>query len=179
MMLISWLSDIPLYIRTTTSLSIFLFPGIFKVERSGGSCQQSSPKLWALNCVLLILSFPNFYAHEWKCPMLSKLSFLGVSGHTVHFSRVAVGNWHPAHQRSKAPVSPWPVLHFWFGHFIQHGPFDRWEARLLCSADLPFQVAWLAKKGVCVFSWIYSGKKAYALFGQRHHCRGFAAFPVL
>ena len=26
-----WLSNIPLYIRTTTSLSIFLFPGIFKV----------------------------------------------------------------------------------------------------------------------------------------------------
>ena len=24
----------------------------------------------------------------------------------------------------------------------------------------------LAKKGVCVFSWIYSGKNAYALFGQ-------------
>ena len=31
MMLISWLSDIPLYMRTTTSLSIFLFPRIFKV----------------------------------------------------------------------------------------------------------------------------------------------------
>ena len=80
--------------------------------------------------------------------------FLDVSGHTVHFSRVAVGNLHPAHQRSKAPVSPWPVRHFWFWHFIQHGPFDRWEARLLCSADLPFQVVWVAKKGVL----IYSGK---------------------
>ena len=124
-------------------------------------------------------SFPNLYAHECKCPMCSKLCFLDVSGHTVHFSRVAVGNLHPAHQRSKAPVSPWPVLHFWCWHFIQHGPFDRWEARLLCSADLPFHVAWLAKKGVCVFSWIYSGKNAYALFGQGHHCRGFAAFPVL
>ena len=90
--------------------------------------------------------------------MLSKLRFLDVSGYTVHFSRVAVGNFHPAHQRSKSPVSPWHVLHFWFWHFIQHGPFDLWEARLLCSADLPFQVAWLAKKGVCVFSWIYSGK---------------------
>ena len=111
--------------------------------------------------------------------MLSKLSFLDVSGHTVHFSRVAVGNLRPAHQHSKAPVSPWPVLHFWFWHFIQHGPFDRWEARLLCSADLPFQVAWLAKKGVCVFSWRYSGKNAYALLGQGHHCGGFAAFPVL
>ena len=31
MTLISWLSDIPLYMRTTTSLSIFLFPRIFKV----------------------------------------------------------------------------------------------------------------------------------------------------
>ena len=111
--------------------------------------------------------------------MLSKLCFLDVSGHTVHFSRVAVGNLHPAHQHSKAPISPWPVLHFWFWHFFQHGPFDRWEARLLCSADLPFQVAWLAKKGVCVFSWIYSGKKVYALFGQGHHCRRFAAFHVL
>ena len=37
----------------------------------------------------------------------------------------------------------------------------------------------LAKKGVCVFSWIYSGKNAYALFGQGHHCGGFASFPVL
>ena len=41
--------------------------------------------------------------------MLSKLSFVDVSGHTVHFSRVAVGNLPPAHQRSNAPVSPWPV----------------------------------------------------------------------
>ena len=111
--------------------------------------------------------------------MLSKLSFLDVLGHTIHFSRVVIGNLHPAHQRSKAPVSPWAVLHFWFWHFIQHGPFDRWEARLLCSADLPLQVAWLAKKGVCVFSWIYSGKNAYALFGQAHHCGGFPSFPVL
>ena len=178
MTLISWLRDIPFYISTTTSLSIFLFPCIFKVEWSGGSCQQSSTKLWGA-CVLLIFSFPNLYAHEWNCPMLSELCFLDVSGHTVHFSRVAVGNLHPANQRSKAPISPWPVLHFWFWHFFHHVPFDRWEARILCSADLPFQVAWLAKKGVFVFSWIYSGKNAYALFGQGHHCRGFAAFPVL
>ena len=44
--------------------------------------------------------------------------------HTVHFSRVVVGNLHPTHQRSKAPISPWPVLHFWFGHFFPHGPFS-------------------------------------------------------
>ena len=37
----------------------------------------------------------------------------------------------------------------------------------------------LAKKGVCLFSWIYSGKNAYALFGQVHHCRHFEAFHVL
>ena len=82
--------------------------------------------------------------------MLSKLCVLDVSGHTVHFSRVAVGNLHPAHQRSKAPISPRPVLRFWFGHFFPHGPFARWEARLLWSADLPLQVAWLAKKGIIV-----------------------------
>ena len=111
--------------------------------------------------------------------MLSKLCFLDVSGHTVHFSRVAVGNLHPAHQRSKAPIFPWPILHFWFGHFFLHGPFARWEARLLWSADLPFQVAWLDKKCVCVFSWIYLGKNAYALFGQGHHCPLFAAFHGL
>ena len=59
---------------------------------------------------MLIFSFPNLYAHEWKCPMLSKLCFLDVSEHPVHFSRVAVGNLHPTHQRSKAPISPWPGL---------------------------------------------------------------------
>ena len=111
--------------------------------------------------------------------MLSKLCFLDVSGHTVHFSRVAIGNLHPAHQHSKAPISPWPVLHFSFWHFFPQGPFARWEARLLWSADLPFQVAWFAKKGVCVFSWIYSGKNAYTLFGQGHHCPRFADFHVL
>ena len=42
--------------------------------------------------------------------MISKLCFLDVSEHTVHFSRVAVVNLHPTHQRSKAPISPWPVL---------------------------------------------------------------------
>ena len=74
---------------------------------------------------------------------MRKVSGIGnlVSEHTVHFSRVAVGNLHPTHQRSKAPISPWLVLHFWFGHFFPHGPFARWEARLLWSADLPFQVA--------------------------------------
>ena len=58
---------------------------------------------------MLIFSFPNLYAHEWKCPMLSKLCFLDVSGPTIYFSRVAVGNLHPAHHRSKAPISPWPA----------------------------------------------------------------------
>ena len=74
MTLISWLSDIPLYISTTAPLSIFLFPGILKVYWSGGSCKQSSPKLWGA-CVLWIFSFPNLYAHEWKCPMLSSCVF--------------------------------------------------------------------------------------------------------
>ena len=60
-------------------------------------------------------------------------------------------NLHPTHQRSKAPISPWPVLHFWFGHCFPHGPFARWEARLLWSADWPFQVAWLAKKRIRPF----------------------------
>ena len=50
-----------------------------------------------------------------------------------------------------ALISTWPVLHFWFGHFFPHGPFARWEARLLCSADLPFQVAWLHKKAYAFF----------------------------
>ena len=76
---------------------------------------------------MLIFSFPNVYAHEWKCPTLSKLCFLDVSEHTVHFSRVAVDNLHPTHQRSKAPISQWSVLHFWFGHFFPHGPFARWK----------------------------------------------------
>ena len=71
--------------------------------------------------VLLIFSFPNLYGHEWKCPMLSKLCFLDVSEHSVHFSRVAVGNLHPAHQRSKTPISPWPVLHFCFGPVQEAG----------------------------------------------------------
>ena len=97
---------------------------------------------------MLMFSFPNLYAHDWKCPKLSKLCFLDVSGPTIHFSRVAVVNLHPAHQRSNAPITPWPVLHFWFGHFFPHGPFARWEARLLWSADWPFQVAWLARKPI-------------------------------
>ena len=59
---------------------------------------------------------------------------------------MALGKLHPSHQHNKAPFSQWPVLHFWFLHFFQHGPFDRWEVRLLCSADLHFRVEWLAKK---------------------------------
>ena len=86
------------------------------------------------------------------------------------------GKLYPAHQHNKARFSQWPVLHFWFLRFFQDGHFDQWEVRLLCSADLHVQLAWLAKKGVCVFSW---GKNAYALFGQVHHCRRFATFHVL
>ena len=102
---------------------------------------------------MLMFSFPNIYAHEWKCPMLSKLCFLDVSGHTVHFSRVAVGNLHPTHQPSKAPISPWPVLHFWFGHFFPHGPFARWEARLFGAL-------------ICFSRLLGWPKRAYAFFPE-------------
>ena len=125
---------------------------------------------------MLIFSFANLYAHEWKCPMLSKLCFFDVLGPTINFSRVAVGNLHPAHQRSKAPISPWPVLHFWFGHFFPHGPFARWEARLLWSTELPFQVAWLAKKGVCVFFLNIFRKKRIRPFWPRASLLSFALF---
>ena len=83
-------------------------------------------------------------AGSYGSPIFSFLRTL----HTVLHSGCV--NLHPTHQRSKAPISPWPGLHFWFGHFFLHGPFARWEARLLWSADLPFQVAWLAKKGIIV-----------------------------
>ena len=86
--------------------------------------------------------------------MLSKLCFLDVSGHTVHFSRVAVGNLHPAHHRSKAPISPWPVLHFSFRHFFPHRSFARWEARLDCSAV------------ICLSRLLGWPKRAYAFFPE-------------
>ena len=74
MTLISWLCDIPLYISTTASLSIFLFPGIFKVYRSRGSCKQSSPTLWGA-FVLSVFGFPKKEAQEWKCRMLRSSVF--------------------------------------------------------------------------------------------------------
>ena len=136
MTLISWLSDIPLYINTTTSLSIFLFHGIFKVYCSWGPCKQSSPKFWGA-CVLSIFGFLNIYAPEWKCRMLWSW-FLDVFGNTIHFSRVAIVNLHPTHQCNKVSFSPWPVLHFWFLHFPGR-PFWRMrsETSLQCWYALP------------------------------------------
>ena len=53
-------------------------------------------------------------------------------------------------------VARLPLLHgqsciSGFDTFLQHGPFARWEARLLWSADLPFHVAWLAKRAYAFF----------------------------
>ena len=152
MTLISWMSHIPLYISTTTSLSIFLFPGIFKVYRSGGSWKQNSPKLWGA-CVLLIFNFPNLYTHEWKCPMLSKLCFLDVSGHTIHFSRVAVGNFHPAHEHNEVLISPWPLLHFWFLQFFR--------MTLLTDGKWDFFVVL-----ICIYGLLRWPKSAYAFFPE-------------
>ena len=51
-----------------------------------------------------IFSFPNLYAHEWKCPMLSKLCFSDVSGQDRKSVRVGKeclrlcrSRWSPYH----------------------------------------------------------------------------------
>ena len=132
----------PFYVSGHILFLHILQPSIYMVSCQGIWRAFFKPDLYCNSPVL-------FKSHQ---PYVIPLYFLDVSEHTVHFSGVPVGNLHPTHQCSKAPISPWPVLHFWFGHFFPHGPFARWEARHLWSADWPFQVAWLAKKDVGVFS---------------------------
>ena len=45
-------------------------------------------------------------------------------------------------------------------------PFELWEVILLCSEYLHCLLACLAKKGVCVFSCIYSGENTYGLLAK-------------
>ena len=79
-------------------------------------------------------------------PYALKLCFLDVLGNTIHFSRVAVGNLHPAHQPNKAPFSPWPVLHSWILYFsrmapLTHGKGDIFVV-LICFSGL---LGWLKR----------------------------------
>ena len=85
--------------------------------------------------------------------MLSKLCFLDDSGPTVHFSRVAVGNLHPPHQRSKAPIYPWLVLHFWFVNFFR-------------MAHLPTGKQDFFGALICISRVLGWPKRAYAFFPE-------------
>ena len=102
---------------------------------------------------MLIFSFPNLYAHEWKCPMLSKLCLLDISGHTIHFSRVAVGNLHPAHQRSR--------LRFLHGRSCISG-LDT----LFCMALLPAGKPDFFVALICLSRLLGLPKRAYAFFPE-------------
>ena len=96
---------------------------------------------------------------------LCSLCFLDVSGHTVHFSRVAVGNLHPAHQCNKAPISPWPVLHFWFFHFFRMA--------LLTNAKWDFFVVLICL--ACLFGW---PKRAYSFLPEYIQEKTHTPFPA-
>ena len=82
-----------------------------------------------------------------------QLCFFDVLGNTIHFFRVAVGNLHSAHQRNKLPISPWPVLHFWFFHFFRMA--------LLSDAKWHFFVVLICL--ALLFGW---PKRAFAFFPE-------------
>ena len=62
--------------------------------------------------------FGHILANTWEVPYALKLCFLDVLGNTIPFSRVAVGNLHPAHQPNKAPFWPHPCQHLLFLVFL-------------------------------------------------------------
>ena len=92
---------------------------------------------------------------------------------------MAVANFHPAHQRSKAPVSPWPVCISGFDTLfsmalLTDGKRD-FLVGLICLSRL---LGW-PKRAYAFFPEYIQQKNAYALFGQGYHFGGFAAFLVL
>lgn len=135
--LISGLSNIPLYMSTTSLLSIFSFQGHL------GYIQVEAVNVGVpVSCRFLF--FPR-YTPMSASALCSVAHFLDVLINTIHFSRVAIGNLDFHYQPHRAPFSPRPVYTLWGWLF--------WLMRsdTFCSIDFQCPPVLLAKKGVCPF----------------------------
>ena len=114
--LISRLSNIPLYI-STTSLSVFslqihlsyiLVEDLLNREVVNIGVPVSSRFLF----------FPR-YTSMSASALCSVAHFLDALVNTIDLSRVTVGNIHFHYKTHRAPFSPCPVLHFWCLYFMR------------------------------------------------------------
>lgn len=114
--LISRLSNIPLYI-STTSLSIFSLQRHLSYILVEDLLNREAVNI-GVPVSSRFLFFPR-YTPMSASALCSVAHFLDALVNTIHFSRMAVGNIHFHYKPHRAPSSPCPVLHFWRLHFMR------------------------------------------------------------
>ena len=156
MTLISWLSDIPLYISTTTFYPFSSFLAYLRCIRVEVLVNRAALKFGVpMSCRFLCF---RIYTPMSVCAVWSVSLF--VRCFRKHHTLLQSGHWQfTSHPSAKQGFLFYMACSaFLVFTLFQEGIFDGSEVRLLCSGDLHCPLVGLSKKGVYVFFWIYSRK---------------------
>ena len=111
---ISWLSNIPLYIITTSSLSMFSIQGHLDCSKIQALVNKAALNFLVPVCCRFMV-FPRYTPRSGNAVCSVAVFFR--KRHTL--LQVAVSNLHSHHQGSRVPFSPCSLLHFWFLEFLR------------------------------------------------------------